>query len=199
MNIIFDLGGVVITWDPDAFVAEVFDEDEVRKTARRYILDHEDWIEMDRGTLTKEDAILRGTVRSGLPESEVSRLMHAVPNFLTPISESLNLVHELKENNNRLFVLSNLHPESIEYLENAYSFLDLFDGKVISCRIHKVKPDSEIFYHLMEVYQLDINDTVFIDDMDINCQAAKNLGIKSIKFENPVQCRKELKALGCLS
>jgi putative hydrolase of the HAD superfamily len=199
LNIIFDLGGVVITWDPDEFVAEVFDEDDVRKTAKKHILDHGDWIELDRGTLTREEAIIRGTNRSGLPESQVRRLMQAVPSFLSPISESLNLVHELKEHNNKLFVLSNLHPDSINYLEEAYSFLDLFDGKVISCRIHKVKPESEMFYHLIDSFQLDINDSVFIDDMDINCQAANNLGIKAIKFENPEQCRNELRAMGCLS
>ena len=199
MNIIFDLGGVVITWDPDAFVADVFTDRKIQKVARKHILDHDDWIEMDRGTLSKSDAIKRGTERSGLPESEVKRLMLAIPYFLTPIEKTVQLVRELKESHNKLFVLSNLHPESIAHLEQEYSFLNLFHGKVISCRIHKVKPDADIYKHLIDSYQLDINDSVFIDDVTINLDAAAAIGIKTIKFENPDQCRQQLEALGCLS
>ena len=189
----------MITWDPDAFVADVFSDREIQKVAREHILDHDDWIEMDRGTLTKEDAVKRGAERSGLPESEVKRLMLAVPFFLTPIEKSLHLVRELKESQNKLFVLSNLHPESIAHLEQEYSFLNLFHGRVISCRIHKVKPEAEIYKHLIDSYQLDVRDTVFIDDVSINLDAASTFGIKTIKFESPDQCRQELENLGCLS
>lgn len=198
MNIIFDLGGVVITWNPEDFVAHVFTDKEVQKVARTHILDHDDWIEMDRGTLARDEAIVRGANRSGLSESEVYRLIHAVPSFLRPIKESVQLVQELKDNGNNLFVLSNLHPESIAHLEKEYSFLDLFQGKVISCRINKVKPELQIYQYLIKKYKLDVNNTVFIDDVEINVKAAANIGLKTIIFENPDQCRRELEALGCL-
>jgi len=198
VNIVFDLGGVVITWNPDEFVAHVFTDKKVQKVARTHILDHDDWIELDRGTLARDEAIVRGANRSGLSESEVHRLIHAVPSFLRPIKESVQLVQELKDNGNSLFVLSNLHPESIAHLEKEYSFLDLFQGKVISCRINKVKPELEIYQYLVKEYKLDVNNTVFIDDVEINVKAAANIGLKTIKFENPYQCRRELEALGCL-
>jgi putative hydrolase of the HAD superfamily len=198
LNIIFDLGGVVITWDPDAFVADVFTDKEIQKIARKHILDHSDWIEMDRGTLTIKEAIKRGVERTGLPESEVKRLLQAVPLFLTPIKESLQLVYDLKKADHKLFVLSNLHPESIAHLEKEFSFLELFDGRVISCRINKVKPEAEIYHHLISTYQLDVADTVFIDDFDINLEAANAIGLKTIKFEDADQCKRELEKLGCL-
>jgi putative hydrolase of the HAD superfamily len=198
LNIIFDLGGVVITWDPDDFAAHIFTDPETRKIARKHILDHGDWIEMDRGTLTPKEAIKRGAQRSGLPESDVNRLIHAVPAFLTPIKESVQLLQELKEYGSRLFVLSNLHPASINHLEKEYSFLELFDGRVISCRIKKVKPEAEIYQYLIDSYNLDIENTVFVDDMEINLKAAAKFGMKTIHFENTIQCRRDLEALGCL-
>ena len=199
MNIIFDLGGVVITWDPDDFVSNVFDDKDTRKIARKHILDHNDWIELDRGVLSKNEAIKRGTERSGLPESEVKRLFDAVPSYLIPVNESIRLIHELKSSRNKLFVLSNLHLASIAHLEQEYSFLELFDGKVISCRINKVKPESEIYEHLLEKYKLEMYNTIFIDDVDLNVNAAAALGIKTIHFKNIKQCRQELQDFGCLS
>jgi putative hydrolase of the HAD superfamily len=198
LNIIFDLGGVVITWDPDDFVSNVFDDKNTQNIARTHILDHKDWIELDRGSLSKNDAIKRGTERSGLPESEVKRLFDAVPSYLTPVNESIRLLHDLKSLRNKLFVLSNLHLASIAHLEQEYSFLELFDGKVISCRINKVKPESEIYEHLLDKYKLDIKNTIFIDDVDMNVNAAAALGIKTIHFKNINQCRQELQELGCL-
>jgi len=197
LNIIFDLGGVIIRWDPDDFAAHVFTDPETRKIARKYILDHDDWIEMDRGVLEKDEAIIRGVQRSGLPESEVHRLMHAVPSYLTPIKESVQLIQELKHYGNNLYVLSNLHPESIAHLEKEYSFLDMFDGRVISCRINKVKPELEIYQFLITKYNLDVNNTVFIDDVEINVKAAANIGLNPIHFKNINQCRRELEVLGC--
>lgn len=94
MNIVFDLGGVVINWDPDMFVAKVFTDQQSQKLAREHILDHDDWVQLDRGTLKKNDAIKRGAMRSGLSESEVSRLFMAVPHFLVPVQDSIQLIKQ---------------------------------------------------------------------------------------------------------
>ena len=69
---------------------------------------------------------------------------------------------------------------------------------VISCRIHMVKPDPEIYEYLLNEYGLIAGETVFIDDTDINLNAASKFGIKPIKFENPLQCEYELKTVGCI-
>ncbi len=199
MNVVFDLGGVVFTWDPDKLIADIFENKEVHQIVRSEIINHHDWLELDRGTLSEEEAIGRGSRRTGLPESELRRFMQAVPPFLTPIDKSLQLIQELKNNNNKLYVLSNMHVASITHIEKEYSFWDLFDGKVISSRVHKVKPESDIYQHLLDRYRLNINETVFIDDTDINLRVAADLGIMTIKFDNPDQCKRELVNLGCLS
>ena len=153
MNIIFDLGGVVFNWEPKKLIADTIENSGIHQKLLTGILKHQDWIELDRGSLSEEEAIKRGAQRTGLPESEIHRLMQAVPPFLTPIEESVKLIRRLKNHNNRLYALSNMSHASIDYLEQTYSFWNLFDGTVISCRIHKVKPEAEIYHHLIDTYK----------------------------------------------
>ena len=198
MNVVFDLGGVVFTWDPDKLIADIIDNKEIHHIVRSKIINHHDWNDLDRGILPEEEAIQRGSNRTGIPESELRRLMQAVPPFLIPIDDTVQLIQDLKNNHNKLYVLSNMHIASINHIENKYSFWDLFDGTVVSCRINKIKPDPDIYQYLLDTYQLNINETVFIDDTAINLKTAADLGITTIKFENPDQCRNELEEIGCL-
>jgi putative hydrolase of the HAD superfamily len=52
MNVVFDLGGVVFTWDPDKLIADIFENKEVHQVVRSEIINHHDWVELDRGTLS---------------------------------------------------------------------------------------------------------------------------------------------------
>jgi len=87
---------------------------------------------------------------------------------------------------------------SIAYLERRHDIFELFDGAVISCRVHKVKPEPEIYQHLLNQYQLDAGDTVFIDDMPENLETASSLGIQPIRFLDPAQCRRALEDMNCV-
>ncbi|NVN90985.1 MAG: HAD family phosphatase [Desulfuromonadales bacterium] len=198
MNIIFDLGGVVVTWDPNAVIARVFEESEVRGRVRSEVIGHADWLEYDRGTLPRQDAIARAALRTGLPEPAIDELFQQVPHSLVPIPGTLDLLQRLKQRGHRLYLLSNIHQASIEHLESSYGFWDLFEGMVISCRIHLVKPEAAIYVHLLQKYALDCAETVFIDDTEINLKAAGRFGIRTIRFENPQQCELRLRELGCI-
>ena len=91
-----------------------------------------------------------------------------------------------------------MHAASISYLEETYSFLNLFDGVIISSRINMVKPEPRIFMHLLKTYHLDPAQTLFIDDSPANIKAAKNIGIKAILFKDASQCLKALESIGCI-
>ena len=91
-----------------------------------------------------------------------------------------------------------MHFASIEHLERTYEFFEVFDGKVISCRLNLCKPEPEIYSHLLETYGLNAADTVFIDDVEINLATARQMGIQTIRFENPDQCADKLRAIGCV-
>ena len=192
LNIVFDLGGVVFNWQPDAIICRVFQDSETQDLVRAEIFEHADWVELDRGTIALDQAIVRGASRTGLSHEDIEKLLNEVPGSLTPIQETIELIRSISDSINRCFVLSNMHVASISYLEEKYKIWDMFDGIVISSRIQKVKPEIEIYEHLLTEYQLKASETVFIDDTSENLTAASSIGIQTIKFVDACQCERDL-------
>ena len=124
--------------------------------------------------------------------------IEAVPRFLTPIAQTIELIGRLGDTANRLYVLSNMHLASIAHLERQHDIWAVFDGIVISSRIKKVKPEIEIYEYLLHTYQLEPGETVFIDDMPENLAAASSLGIRTIRFLDATQCERALRDHHCV-
>ena len=198
MNIVFDLGGVVFDWNPDKILRRVFQDSAKQDLVRAEIFEHADWVALDKGTIPLDQAIVRGASRTGLPGESIEKLLNEVPRSLTPIQGTIELIRSIRDSDNRFFVLSNMHFASIEYLEKKHKIWDMFDGIVISSRIQKVKPDVEIYEHLLDEHKLIATETVFIDDMSENVAAASTIGVQTIRFVDPAQCRQGLVDLGCI-
>jgi putative hydrolase of the HAD superfamily len=198
MNLVFDLGGVVVRWDPDAIIAGVFADSETRAKVRAGVFGHADWLALDRGTLPREQAIARAAKRTGLAESEIEKLLLQVPPSLVAFPDTVDLLYRLNAKGHPLYCLSNMHFASIEHLEQAYTFWEVFSGAVISCRLQLCKPEPAIYAHLLKTYGLEARETLFIDDVDKNLHAATALGIRTLRFENAAQCERELRALGLI-
>jgi putative hydrolase of the HAD superfamily len=198
MNIVFDLGGVVFNWQPRKLISSVFADEDTQNLIMSDIIEHPDWQAFDRGTLEREQAIVRGARRSGLAEDDIRTLFDAVPGSLTPIPETIELINVLALTEHRLFVLSNMPIELMQHLEAEYDFWDKFDGKTISSRIQLIKPEIAIYEHLLATHGLIATETVFIDDLEKNVAAASTLGIHTIRFISPEQCRQDLTRLNCL-
>ena len=192
MNIVFDLGGVVFRWQPDAIIASVFSDANTRALVKKEVFEHPDWVELDRGSISLESAIQRGSARTGLPAEDVAALLNAVPVHLAPMEPTIELIRRLGETGNDLFVLSNMHVASIAYLETQHEIWSLFHGIVVSSRINMVKPEIRIYEYLLDEFGLQPNETIFIDDMPENLEAASTLGIRTIRFSDAIQCEREL-------
>ena len=198
MNLVFDLGGVVVRWDPEAIIAGVFTDEKLKAKVREAVFEHADWLELDRGTLGREQAIERAAKRSGIAADDIKRLLHAVPPSLVVFPETVALLYRLKRRGYPLYCLSNMHFASIEYLERQHTFWDVFEGRVISCRLQLCKPEAGIYEHLLREFGLKPAQTLFIDDVQKNLDAAAKLGIQTLRFENAAQCERELRARGLL-
>lgn len=197
-NIVFDLGGVVVAWRPDEILARSFPDEATRALVGRELMQHPDWLALDRGDLSWEEAVCRAAGRTGLSEETVRDFLDSVPSMLIANPRTVDLLYRLKARGHRLYCLSNMPKESIEHLERVYSFWDVFTGTVISSRVRLCKPEPAIYSHLLAAYDLPPTETIFIDDSEPNVAAARELGIQAIKFENLEQCERELKKLGCL-
>ncbi|MFQ6027547.1 MAG: HAD family phosphatase, partial [Dehalococcoidia bacterium] len=139
MNVVFDLGGVVVTWDPEGIIASVFSDPAVQSKVRSGVFEHENFLELDRGTLSRQDFIAQAADRTGLPVFDIAHLMEQIPKSLVAIPDTVDLLHRVKARGHRLFCLSNMSAASIEHLESTYSFWEVFDGAVISSRINLIK------------------------------------------------------------
>jgi putative hydrolase of the HAD superfamily len=195
MNIIFDLGGVLVDWNPEAIVQTVFDDAETGARVKQAVFQHPDWLEMDRGVLTEAEAIPRFARRTGLAESVIADLLAAADRLLLARPDSVELLRELHGKGLALYCLSNIPSERFASLRRRYDFFEAFSGVVISGQVRLVKPQREIYEHLLNAYGLHPSSCIFLDDSPKNVEGARAVGIHGIVFTDAASCRAALARL----
>jgi len=197
-TIIFDLGGVLIDWDPRYVYREVFNGDEEKVAWFLNTICTSAWnVEHDAGRLLKDGTEL--LVKQYPKYEEWIRIYYDrwADMLGGPIIESVDLLHKLKETSNlSLFALTNWSAETFPVALERYHFLQHFEGIVVSGEEKTRKPFPKIYEIILDRYQIIPENAVFIDDNFDNVVAANNLGIHGIHFENTPQLAKDLKSLG---
>ena len=196
MAIIFDLGRVVVSWDPVAIVCSVRGPGGAEALAER-LFNHPDWLEVDRGTLSLHTMARQAQERTGLSAAENLTILQAVPASLLPDPAMLTLIAELHGAGHTLYALSNMGPASIDWLEQQ-PFWRFFSGKVVSARVRMIKPEPDIYRYLLVSFDLKADECLFIDDSPANVAAAEALGIRGMVFTDAHSCRQQLLSLGYL-
>jgi putative hydrolase of the HAD superfamily len=191
-NVVFDFGGVLVRWQPEAVIAGFYADEPSRALVRDAVIRHPDWIDMDRGSLSEGLAIERFAARMGRPAAEMRALMRHIKDSLTPLPDSIALLDELAQRGVPLYGLSNMSAPIFALLKSRHAHWDRFRGIVVSGEVGLVKPDPEIFHHLTRRYGLVPAETVFIDDHLPNIESARLLGFNTIHFADAEQCRREL-------
>ena len=198
ISVVFDLGNVLIDWDPRYLYRKLFQTDEEVEWFLENICDH-DWnLKHDSGQLFS-----KGILEKSQKYPEYSELIHAwyqrwEEMLGGPIDESVQVLSELKGKRLLLYILSNWSAETYPIAEERFDFLSWFDGKIISGEAGIVKPDLEIYKLLINRHDLNPQHTVFIDDKEENIRAAELLGIHGIHFQNASKLRKDLQMLKLL-
>jgi putative hydrolase of the HAD superfamily len=192
MEIVFDIGNVIFEWNPQKLVDSIFLCKTEGKQAIKNIIDHPDWQMLDKGTLSLEEAISRASDRCNLGGNKIRKLFEETPKSLVPIQETINVIVALAEKGYRLYVLSNMHKHTFEYLSAAYDVWRHFSGIVISSHIKSIKPEPEIFEYLIDTHDLMPRNTIFLDDLRQNIEAADRFGLNTIHVINASQSKKEL-------
>src|ERR1700733_10052427 len=107
-SVVFDLGGVLLRWNPGEIVNNSFPDEATRSLVRREIFQHPDWLDMDRGVLLEQDAIHRFQKRTGSSLADMSRLLQAVKDSLQPIETTHEILREISRPEDPLYCLSNM-------------------------------------------------------------------------------------------
>ena len=100
------------------------------------------------------------------------------------MKDTFNLILELKKQGYKIYLLSNITKASFKYINNVIDLTNYFDGDLYYYQEGMVKPNYDFYKSLLKKYNLSEKETIFFDDKDKNIQAAKELGIKSIKFKS---------------
>lgn len=194
-NVIFDLGGVVLEWNPDAILEGYYTDPSARAAMKSALFKHPDWLQMDRGTLSESEVLMRLQQRTGRPAEELQRLFEAIRSSLKPKTDTVALLRSLAQRQVPLYCLSNMAASTFSFLREQHAFWDAFRGIVISGEIKMAKPEREIFEYLLRRYALSAAETVFVDDHPPNIQAAQALGLHTVWFRDAGQCAQELERL----
>jgi 2-haloacid dehalogenase len=199
-TVAFDLGGVLIAWDPRHLYRKLFAGDE---TAMEHFLanvcTHEWNRRQDAGRSFAEGARLlkaEHPEKAELIDAYFSRFDEMMPG---PIAGSVEILAELRDRGTPLYGLTNFSAETYPPAFERFEFLRWFDGILVSGEVGLIKPDPRIFELLIERFAIDPRRAVYIDDVETNVIAARPLGIHGIHFTTPAALRAELAELGLLS
>jgi putative hydrolase of the HAD superfamily len=191
--VIFDFGGVLVNWRPQEIIDSFYEDPHLRESLRTHAFQHDDWLDMDRGTLDEASVARRCAARMARPEAELIALFDHVRAALTPIDATVALLRELRARPGlKLYGLSNMSTAVFAHLNRAHDFFGLFDGIVVSADVNLLKPEPAIYEHLRERFALDFGECVFIDDLHRNVESARRCGLPAIRFETTEQVRAEL-------
>lgn len=178
-NIVFDLGGVLFARDKSKCTPELLEFFSFLRAPRMPLF----WEEYDRGTSTLEEVTATISGMTGRPVETCAAVLRMAVDLQEPVKPTERLVGDLKAAGYRLYVLSNMSREFIDFLRR-FPVYGLFDGEVVSCEEGVVKPEPEIYRRLLGRYGLDPAQTLFIDDRPANIAAAAALGIRGQLFDH---------------
>ncbi len=198
MNIVFDLGMVLIDWDPRHLYRKVF-ADPVRMEFFLENVCHGDWnLDQDRGR-SFDDGVKEATGRYPEFATEIAmyrdRWMEMVPG---PIEGSVKVLEDLHDRGVPLYAITNWNGDTFRATRSRFPFLALFRDIVVSGDEKLLKPEPAIFELLARRNGIDLSDSMFIDDSLKNVKGAEEVGMTGHHFTSPDSLRAALVSLGVL-
>ncbi|HWC52903.1 MAG TPA: HAD family phosphatase [Chitinophagaceae bacterium] len=196
-TIIFDLGGVLIDWNPRYMYRNIFKTEDEMEWFLENVTTSE-WNEnQDAGyPLHKatEELVAKHPEWSEEIRAYYGRWIEMLGEAL---HETVEIFHELKQNGNyKLYALTNWSAELFPHARERFDFLKWFDGIVVSGEEKMKKPSAEFYRLILDRYHIDPANTIFIDDSLRNIKGAEVAGIRSIHFHNAQQLKEELQRVG---
>lgn len=190
-HIIFDIGNVLLSYQPLEYLNKYYSK-EVSHDLFKIIFQSPEWIELDKGTITTQEVINILSLKYPKYKKEIEFILNNWTNMMRPITENVELAKILKQKGYHLYLLSNFHKVAFDQMLHKYDFFQLFEGQIISSHVHLLKPNKDIYISLLNKYNLQPHECLFIDDTRINTLAAMSIGIKTIHLPYQNDLKQEL-------
>lgn len=183
-NIIFDMGRVLLKFDPYVSLNTYCDNQEDIELIYKELFEGPEWIMGDEGKITNGQRY--ELVKERVPKNLHRTLKLIVENWemcMEPVEGAREFYQLVKEKGYHTYVLSNACNRFFGYFPRFYDLLS-FEGIVVSSEVKMIKPNPDIYNYLLETYSLNPKECLFIDDLKTNVEAAKEFGVKGFLFEN---------------
>lgn len=195
-NIIFDVGKVLVEWEPDVAMRKLGFDEETVKAVSEATVETNDWNESDRSVLSDEEQLQVFIGKAPAYEEEIRLFWDNVGLAIWQYDYVKEWMGELKERGYRLYILSNYARRTYaQTRESGLSFLEDVDGQVFSFEVQQIKPEPEIYQTLLEKFDLKPEECVFLDDRAENIRGAEAAGIFGIQFAGYEAAKAEMEEL----
>lgn len=191
-NIIFDLGGVVVDYDPKAYLYRQFNDPELEELLYNVIFGSEEWKQLDAGTITRALAEQRMLAAAGRRRYEAQLVLDDWREMMTTRLDTVELITGLKAAGYHIYFLSNLPEDVYQLFTERRRFMQLFEGGIPSFSVKLTKPNRKIFDLMLKTYGLRPEETIFVDDGKENIATAQKLGLTAIPFKDAMDLHKTL-------
>lgn len=192
-NIVFDVGMVLIDFCWAAYCKELgYDESTIHEFKEKMI-DSPYWAGLDDGSLTTDEAIMKFVEAMPHYEDKIRRFWDGAQYFVREYPYADGLVKELQEKGYKVYLLSN-YPLDMYHLHwPTFAFFKRVDGYIVSAEEKIAKPNLAIYRLLCERYNLKEEECFFIDDRQVNVDAAKSVGMDGCLFTGYEELREQMK------
>jgi len=197
-TIIFDIGNVLVdfAWKP-FFQSFGLNDEEIQVLANATVFS-KDWVEYDLGNITDEEILDRFCKNA----PEFTDILHEIDKdwkgIILKTSHAIPWIISLKKQGYQVLFLSNFSSKARRECSEALDFVPFMDGGIFSHEVHMVKPYPEIYQLLLDTYQLNPQECLFIDDTTENLIAAEKFGIQTIQFKTKEQVLDDLDTLNII-
>jgi 2-haloacid dehalogenase len=198
-TVIFDLGGVLIDWNPRYLYRKIFKtEDEIDWFMTNICTS--EWNDMQDAGRSFADATEELVKKHPTHEVPIRAWYGRFPETISgAIQPTVDVLTQIKEKNaHRLYALTNWSAESFPWAQDNFEFLSWFEGIVVSGQEKTRKPFPDFYHILFNRYNVDPARAVFIDDNMKNIKGANEVGLQTIHFTSAAQLEKDLKSIGVL-
>lgn len=182
-NVIMDMGNVLLDYNPQVVMDKYIENPEDKKIISAELFNGNEWRQKDLGLIT--DMEMYQKVKKRVPENLHKALLNCVNEWsicMVPVNGARKFTDYVKEKGYDIYVLSNASEKFYDYFPNFAPF-EYFKGIMVSCDVHMVKPDVNIYKRFLEEFSLKADECIFIDDREENVAGAIEAGINGVVFK----------------
>lgn len=194
-NIVFDVGKVLVYFEPDWIMNKLGFEEETKAVLRKAMFEDSLWNEVDRGVMTIEELVSAFAKNAPAYEKEIRETYLHVGDSIELLPHAVEWTSSLKERGYHLYIISNYGEYTLEQTKAKMDFLQYMDGAIFSYQYQIIKPDVRIYEQLLKNYDLRAEECVFIDDKAENVEAAKAAGYQGIVFTDYETVKEQLEEI----